>query len=172
MRPTRVTAPADLITLDEAREQCRVDGSDENSLLQRAIDAAVSYLDGYTGVLGRCIVEQTWRIHVTRPGRTVLLPFPDIISVTAEFTDTEGGQVPVDLSDSCPAANFGRVYGRPLAITFKAGFGPIEAVPPAIKQSALMLVDFFYSQRGGQSDGPGIPPEVDAMISPFRVWRI
>ena len=59
----RVTPPVEpVLTLDEAKEHLRVVHSDEDLLIQSLIDAAVSWLDGWDGVLGRCIMPQTWRI--------------------------------------------------------------------------------------------------------------
>lgn len=171
MRLTLVEAPAPFITLDEVKAQCRVDHTDEDVLLEQAIGAAISHLDGYRGTLRRCIVNQTWRLDVARPCRTVRLPFPDISEVSVAFTDAPVGPVPFSQCHDGLAINFGAVLGRPVTITFTAGFGPVDAVPPAIKTAALMLVNFFYSHRGG-GDGPMFPPEVDAMVSPFKVWRV
>ncbi len=86
MRLTLVTPPAPFITLDEARSQCRVENDqEENAVLERAIDAAISYLDGYRGILRRCIVNQQWRMDLARPCRTVRMPFPDISDVTVTY---------------------------------------------------------------------------------------
>lgn len=172
MRLTLVEPPVPFITLDEAKAHCRVDHSDEDLLLQQAIDAAISHLDGYRGILRRCIVNQVWRLDVARPYRTVRLPFPDISAVSVAFTDEPSGAVPFEQAHDGLALTFGGVLGRPIAITFTAGFGPAEDVPAAIKIAALMLVNFFYNQRGGDGEGIAYPPEVDAMVSQFKVWRV
>lgn len=173
MRLTLVTPPAPFITLDEARSQCRVENDqEENAVLERAIDAAISYLDGYRGILRRCIVNQQWRMDLARPCRTVRMPSPDISNVTVTYPGTIPEPVPFDLCHDGLAVNFGHAPGRAVQILFTAGFGEVSAVPAAIKVAALMLVDFFYNQRGGLSEGPGFPPEVDVMISPFKVWRV
>lgn len=172
MRLTRVTPPVDFIQLDEAREQCRVEEGVDDQVLQRAIDAAISYLDGYHGILRRCIVNQVWRLDIARPGQTVRLPFPDINDIAVVFTDAAAGAVPFETCHDGLAVNFGTRHGRPLSIIFTAGFGEVAEVPPAIKQAGLMLVNFFYNCRGGDGDGPAFPPEVDAMVSQFKVWRV
>ncbi len=167
-----VTPPAaQLVDLKEAKQQCRVDGDDENPVLQRAIDAAMSWLDGYRGVLGRCILSQSWRRTIPGGAGTVRFPFPDVSCVSAEFADDAGGAATYVIRDT-DRIELRSVQGRPVNVTITAGFGNVSDVPPAIKQAALMLVDFYYNNRGGGSEGRGVPPEVDAMISPFRVWRV
>lgn len=164
-----VAAPAgQLISLQEAKQQCRVDGDEEDELLQRAIDTAVSWLDGYRGVLGRCILNQSWRLTALHGVGMVRFPFPDVSSVSVQYGDDEGGDAPYAVrgADRIDLRGTG---GRPVMVTVVAGFGSLANVPPAIKSAALLLVDHLYNDRG---DGGGLPTEVDQIISPFRVWRV
>lgn len=79
----RITPPTALvITLAEAREHLRVSHDDEDLLIQSLIDAAVSWLDGWDGVLGRCIMPQTWRISPA--DLTAGFRLPDASDVVAE----------------------------------------------------------------------------------------
>ena len=57
----RVIAPAEpVVALADVKADLRVDHSDPDSVIQAQIDPATSQLDGYSGVLGRCLVSQTW----------------------------------------------------------------------------------------------------------------
>ena len=59
----RVTPPTvPVVTLQDMKEHLRVLHDDEDMLIQSLTDAAVSWMDGWDGVLGRCIMPQTWRI--------------------------------------------------------------------------------------------------------------
>lgn len=59
----RVTPPsAPVVTLTDMKEHLRVLHDDEDLMIQSLTDAAVSWLDGWDGVLGRCVMPQTWRI--------------------------------------------------------------------------------------------------------------
>lgn len=59
----RVTPPtASVVSLEDMKEHLRVSHDDEDFLIQSLTDAAVSWLDGWDGALGRCIMPQTWRI--------------------------------------------------------------------------------------------------------------
>ncbi len=62
LRPTLVApAPATtLVTLAEAKAHCRVDDTDSDTLITALLGAAESYLDGYSGRLGRALLTQTW----------------------------------------------------------------------------------------------------------------
>lgn len=61
-RPVLVSAPAKgIMTLAEAKAQCRVDGQDDDVLLNGLILAVTSYLDTKSGITGRALVTQTWR---------------------------------------------------------------------------------------------------------------
>lgn len=62
LRPVRTVAPSVApISLDDVKGQSRIDAGDEDATLQLYIDAATSYLDGFSGILGRALITQTWR---------------------------------------------------------------------------------------------------------------
>lgn len=80
----RVTPPtAQVVTLQDMKEHLRVLHDDEDMLIQSLTDAAVSWMDGWDGVLGRCIMPQTWRIS---PADLVAgFRLPDANDVVAEI---------------------------------------------------------------------------------------
>ena len=84
MIPTLVTAPsADIVSIQDLKAHLRVTNSDEDLLIAALGDAARAYLDGWTGVLGRCIMPQTWQVKAK--AGTIVLPFPDVTSVSAAY---------------------------------------------------------------------------------------
>lgn len=54
---------------------------------------------------------------------------------------------------------------------FAAGFGAWAAVPPDLRQAALMLAAAFYEDRGAAS-ATAFPPVVGALLAPWRVLRL
>lgn len=61
-RPVLVTPPAIApVSLPEAKQQVREEaaGADSDAVLTAYRDAAVGYLDGWSGILGRCLISQT-----------------------------------------------------------------------------------------------------------------
>lgn len=84
MTPTLVTPPASLpVTLAEAKEHLRVDHDNHNSMISDLIAEAVAWLDGYGGILGRAIMQQTWAVTVDAAGDYVL-PMPDVTEASID----------------------------------------------------------------------------------------
>lgn len=175
MRLTLVTPPVETpITLDDAKAQCRVDSDHEDMLIQSYLDAAVSWLDGYSGILGRCMVTQTWRADITRLGEIIALPFPDIQITSADFSDAAAGALVYEMHESLayPALMPRGGFGRPASVIFTAGYGPASAVPEALKQAVRLLVQRFEARDADPGVADGIMRSVNALIAPFRVQRV
>lgn len=176
------------VTLAEAKAWCRVDHSDEDAKIQLLIDGVTSYVDGYAGILGRCLIEQTWELYYDAfPSGDLLIPLGNLISITSvEYVDPttllyvtwdpanyevdavslDGWVIPVDawptIADTSNAVR----------VTFKAGYGAAATnVPAAIRAALSMLVAMGYKNpEGFDYDQPfeGLPPAVQSLISPFR----
>ena len=85
MTPVLITAPAtDAITLADMKAHLRVTGSAEDALISLLVSAATAYLDGWKGVLGRCILSQTWAVKAIGTG-CIVLPMPDVVSATVDY---------------------------------------------------------------------------------------
>lgn len=174
----RTTAPAVApISLAEAKAQTRVDHNDEDQLIQHYIDAATSLLDGPAGLLGRCLVTQSWQMKIDALTGPVLLPFPDITIDGAVFTDTAGGTLAYDLAlqDQRLLLRPSSGHGRPVEIAFTAGYGAAADVPAAIRQAMLLLIGQWYDNREAVTVGAAgspMPMAVDALLAPYRRVRL
>lgn len=98
-----ITAPTELpVTLAQAKLHLREDASDYDSQIQLMLEAAISYVDGPNGFLGRALIDQTWdyyldtfaQIQSTLGGKGFIeLPLPPLISVTSvNYTDSAGNE--------------------------------------------------------------------------------
>lgn len=179
--PIQVTPPADLVTLEEAKAQIRELDDFEDGLIEAKIAAAVAWMDGWRGILGRCILTQTWSFTTDRLG-SMTLPFPDVQSAVVKYLDAAGVEQTVDSAQyrvrtirgvghltfnsdfNAPAL----LAGRDDAVTVEAVFG-LATAPPPIKQAALALTAHMLRNREGQD---GIPPQVEDMIAPYRVAQV
>ena len=158
----------------EAKAQARVAHDDEDLLIQQYIDAATAWLDGPAGILGRCLVTQTWRAEIDAVAGPIRLPFPDSVVENALLADAEGGELIHDLvlQDQRPLLRLRSGLGRPAAITFTAGYGAPADVPAAIRQAMLLLVTQWYEHRQVTGTGTALPFAVQAMLAPYRRIRL
>ena len=175
MRLVLVTPPAATpITLCEVKAQARVEHDDEDLLLQHYVDAATAWLDGPAGILGRCLVTQTWRAEVDAISGPIRLPFPDTVIDSAVFIDPAGGEMEHELARQDQRLllrpSFG--LGRPAAITFTAGYGAPADVPAAIRQAMLLLVTQWYEHRQVTGTGTALPFAIEALLAPYRRIRL
>lgn len=189
-RPSLVTAPAaSPVSLEAAKEHCRVLHDDEDGLLQAYLDAAVNHLDAAGGILGRCLINQTWQQKWSGfpPGEILPLPFPDVSSVTVTYT-ANGSDTTFAASNYAlleldwtaavvlkSTASWPDVDDIPAPVTvqFTAGFGATEDdVPAAIRHAVLLLVSTWFENREnvvvGQPVSAPLPFAVNALIAPFR----
>jgi uncharacterized phiE125 gp8 family phage protein len=192
-RIRRLVAPAEaVVSLAEAKAHLRVEHADEDAYIQSLVNAATSHLDGWSGTLGRALVEQTWEVTLDAfPVGAIHLPLGDVIAVVSVvYDDTAGDEqtvpptdyvldnrsldgwvVPVSgvsWPDTLDAVNAVRVR-------YTAGYGAASAVPAAIKHAILMLVAHWYANREAVNVGniiTAFPMAVDALTHPFRVLRV
>ena len=141
----RLVSPPTLpvVTLDEVKAHLRVDFEDEDSLIQGYIDAAVAYLDGADGVLGRALSPQTW--EVTYSGSIGDLPLAPVIS-RADPVAVDGD----------------------LSVRFEAGYP--DGVPASIKAAILLHVGSLYHNRERDADGWQPTQAYEALLAPHRRW--
>ncbi len=186
--PFRTVAPASLpVSLAEAKAHCRIDGSEEDALVGLLIDAAVSHLDGWTGVLGRCLVTQTWRIDYAEFSEQVRVPLWPVQSVTVSYIDVAGVTRTL-ASNQYELRNDGEgafVCAAPgllwpvtgesnsaVSVTAVCG-APASEVPAAIKAAMLLMVGDMYRNRetvaiGAAANMIPMSATVDRLLAPFR----
>jgi uncharacterized phiE125 gp8 family phage protein len=171
---------ADVVLLADVKAHLRVSGTDEDTLIQTYIDAAVSALDGWSGILGRCLITQTWAQDLDDfPAEDDLrLPFPDVQSVTVTY-QSGGAQtftafrLAQDGLGSKLVLNDGATWpdpdDRPDAVTVEmvVGYGGASTdIPSALRVAILMHVAQMYDHRS--VGGDGMPLAYDALVKPFR----
>lgn len=162
LKPTRTAAPAaEPITLDEAKAALRVDFPDDDDVIASYITAATEHLDGWAGVLGRCLVTQTWRFDYDGFDDLALGLAP-VQSVTVSYIDNDGATQTLSTSvyrlivdDYSPrlelvdGQSWPEVAARSDAVRVTAvcGYGAAEDVPVAIKISMKKMVREWYDNE-------------------------
>lgn len=155
-----------------AKLWCRVDGVEEESLISDLIDAAISRLDGWAGLLGRALEEQSWELRLDGFPDVIQLPLGPVVSVTSiSYPDASGDRVELaadawDLTavgieaDLRPISSWPVTGGGEVRVRWVAGTG----CPPALRHQLKVLVAYWFDRR----DSGEIPPGVHAAIAPWR----
>lgn len=175
--PAAATYP---VTLAEAKSQCRVDSSDDDTYLETLIAAATDHVEQYTG---RAIISQTWKLTLDAFSDSILLPKGPVQSVSSvTYYDTNGDEQTLSADDytfdgssdpqwivrnsdaSWPTTLDGI---NAVSVTFVAGY---STVPPSIRHAILLLISQWFDQRSGTSDKPfsAVPHAVDALLANYR----
>lgn len=169
------------ITLDELRKHLRLyDDESEDELLQVYLDAAISWIDGPQGWLGRSILPQQIELRLNGFGcRPIALPYPPATDVqSVEFYDGSTWQTidpanyQLDESLLFPVGSYTWPSTNGLGgakITYTAGYDPM---PPAVKAAVLLMVGYLYENREANADetlknGPAI-----ALLQPYRQYFV
>lgn len=188
LTPVRTVEPSALpLTLSEVKAHLRVDHSDEDTSIQIYVEAATAYVDGYSGILGRALVTQTWRQDACSwPTDRLRLPLAPVQSITSiQYYDANNVLQTLSagnyslLEDArspyaawLSTASLPSVYDREDAIrvTFVAGYGAASAVPAAIRAALLLMVGDLHENRESVVVGQTVneTPAVKSLLAPFR----
>jgi uncharacterized phiE125 gp8 family phage protein len=174
-----ITPPARApVTMAEVKDHLRVAHDDDDIKISQFIRAATSYLDGRLGVLGRCLITQTWEITFDAfPPGEIELPLPPVQSVTSvSYVNPAGTTSTVSANDYTvdTASATARIVPKTdwpdtaatvnaVTIRFVTGTEP-ESVPEALKDAVLVLVAARYNDRIGMEN----PAILGSLIAPYR----
>ncbi|CAM5401939.1 Phage gp6-like head-tail connector protein OS=Afipia felis OX=1035 GN=NCTC12722_02678 PE=4 SV=1 [Afipia felis] len=190
--PVRVTPPAIMpVSLAEAKAHLRVDFSEDDALINGLIAAATEHLDGWAGVLGRALVEQTWRQDFDAFDRCFGLPVGPVLSIEGiDWKDGTGDKYTIDADSYFRVTDSGGrefvkfvdgfeypsglAMSEAVTVTYKAGYATVDGkttVPAPLKVAILLLVGNWYANREtvtvGQV-GVELPLAANALIAPYR----
>ena len=189
LAPRRTIAPAvTALSLVDAKAQIKPDTDEEDSLIGTYIDAAVSYLDGWHGVLARALITQTWEQDFECFSDLMRLPLDPVQSITSiAYFDENNVQQTLDpsvfqlLTDgggpfvtSAPDQDWPSTFDRldAITVTFVAGYGDAPAdVPASLRHAMLLMVTNWFENREAVVVGTSainLPLGVDALLQPYR----
>lgn len=182
LAPVRTEAPAEpVVSLEEMKQHLRVDFSDDDGVIDALIGAAVGHLDGWSGILGRALVTQTWRQAFPRFSscnvmRLPLAPVKEVVTVSYQDGDDEYQLLPDTawqvLTDELgsyltlrPGQSWPYTYDRPdaVGVTFRAGYGAPDEVPNGIRVAIMTHVKMHYDPTVRDT----LMPMFDALVHPF-----
>jgi uncharacterized phiE125 gp8 family phage protein len=189
MIPILTTPPAlEPVTLDEARQFLKIDGTAEDDLVSALVVAARLIVEAQSG---RMLIQQRWRLVLDAwPASGVLrLPLAPLIAVAsarvfnaagvpsvlaAGLVAPDPGHDPPQLTIAPQVPQPGRIAAG-IEIEIDVGFGAARAdVPAPLRQAVLHLAARWHENRSDLAMGPQpeLPAAVMALIRPYRRARI
>ena len=182
-----LAAPAvEPIDLAYAKTFLRIDGTDEDTLIETLIKTARHRVEN---MIGRTLTRRSYIFRCAVPaGKCFTVPRPPLLGVTRLTLIAENDQAvdipPVDYTVS-RRRDPGQVRLKSgknwtdylaefstLEVEFEAGYGDVPGdVPLPIRQAILLLLAHSYEYRE-MSESPTVPIMVDALLAPYRAVRL
>lgn len=186
MTATLLTPPAsEPLTLAEARAWLRVDGTEEDGLIENLIVAAREAVEQATG---RKLIAQDWRFALDGWPDNGCIPVPvgPVMAIDAVRVDT-GGATPAVLAltgfrldgvrhppmigvETLPPVPAVRRGGITIDVT--CGYGAsADDVPAMLRQAMRLLIARWFENRG---DTPvaAVPEDIAALLAGYRSPRL
>lgn len=151
------------LTVAEVRERCGITTTEmSNDTVSALITSARQQLDGWAGMLGRCLITQTWTLYVDEfDDCGIEIPLPPLQSIASvKYIDGDGAEQTVDASvyriipgtpsllelaygESWPSH---REQDDAVRVEFVAGYGDTgSSVPEPIRQAICLQVSHLRS---------------------------
>jgi uncharacterized phiE125 gp8 family phage protein len=185
------TAPTSYpVTVDDVKDFARIDGNDEDSIIESFIAAVTENVELY---LRRSLITRTIKLTMDQWDKSEIeLPLPPLLSVLSVKTIDEDnietvydssnyycvtesipGKIVIKKESELPI-NTERDYSGYI-INYQAGYGNATAVPKSIKIAIMQWATMVYENRSMtdndiKQNEP--PPEVKKMLQSFRVIRL
>jgi len=174
------------IDLAYAKTFLRVDGTDEDTLIETLIKTARHKVEN---MIDRTLISRSFIYRCLVPhGSCLSLPRPPLLSVARLTVIAENDQaVDIPASDYSvtkrrdpaqinlkPGINWTDYLAEfvTLEVEFTAGYGETpDDVPLPIRQAILLLLAHSYEYRE-MSTSPAVPIMVEALLSPYRLVRL
>lgn len=170
-----LTKPTDLaVSLEEAKEQCRVTGTTHDSLIYRLVKEATASIETETGAR---LTSHTVRLDLDRfpSGELSLGVYPvasvdtvayddtdnvaQTLTLTTDYWESLGGMYP-KLSPvvAWPATKPGKLAA--VRITMTVGYSDLDDIPDDLKHAILIRTKEYFDNSGESDKGMEIYPTV------------
>lgn len=185
------------VSLAEARAQLGITTTTvHDAMINRLIAAATAKVDGETGILGRALVTQEWKLTLDCFPTEIVVPLPPLQSVEEiTFLDAAGEEQTL-ATDKYAVLGIGGskrarivpAYGKSwpatwdfaesVTVSFTAGYGDDEeSVPEPLRAAILLHVGHLFENREttivDTRDSFSVdvtPYGFDDLIAPYRLW--
>ncbi len=184
---TRLITPATelAVTLDDAKVHLRIDGDDQNAMVEAWIRGITAHAEHE---MGRSILNQTYRCTLDAFPDAIRLDNPPIVSVTSvKYLDESGIEQTLDPADylvdtvsepgyivPAPGAAWPATLDRVNAVNveYVAGYGATQAATPhGIKM--YLLAKLMEQYRPNAALKESIQTSfIESLLHPFKIWSL
>lgn len=158
-----------IITVDEIKTQCRIDGTDEDDYLLTVAESVHEYLEKE---LNRALLSCGFSMVLNQwPEMGYRLPRPPLVSIDSiKYYDVDGTEFDYPVANITHGSISG-IFGvkgsnswpdtelrnfEPIVINFTAGYATVDEINPFIKQAALLIAGDYYENREESVIGQGV----------------
>lgn len=178
------------VSLTEAKEFMRLDGTEDDVLVSTLITAARIHIETS---LGKILITENWSYFLDKwpKSKTVYLPLDPIQTIEEiRFHDGLGSfeVIPVEdysidiisrhprlqFNGAKPASSSKKL--NQIEIRFTAGFGDLQTdIPSDLKQALLMLATHWFEQRDPIAFGGNfteVPHTIQALLNNYKKYKV
>jgi uncharacterized phiE125 gp8 family phage protein len=182
--PTVTVAPAsEPVTLALAKEHCKVDTDDHDTLVNGLIMAARNYVEAYCG---SPLISRTITVKCDKFTDFAVFPVAPLVSVSSvSYVDGAGSaqtlsssvyEVRSDGLRASVVLKSGQTWpavqsGSRITVTAVVGY---STVPEAVRHAILLLISQWYDSRSDAGEKPmvSMPNAVESLLTNFRVFSV
>ena len=166
----RILAPSHMpVSLLEAKLFCRIDNNAEDELIKNLIKAATNMAEEY---IRASLITQKWQLDFDNYAPSIVClskgPVQSVESVktiSETFAETVVAASSYTINSANDEIEFDAAQmGHIVRVTYVAGFGNADDVPPMIRHGILTHVASMYENRGNSE----IPHDVVTLYNAHR----
>lgn len=150
------------VTLEEAKNFCKIDISTDDTLIEALITTSRQLCEAWTGV---GFIEHTAKAIINNCNGDMYLPYGPTGEIT-KVTDENGTELVADSTYFLSGNDFKRIL-RPkwnnLEIEYTTGY---EVLPNVLKTALLNAIYYLYDNRSQSTDDIG--PIAKTLLNPYK----
>jgi len=141
------------VTLQEVKDWCRIDVTDDDTLITSLITAARIMCENYANL---SFIKRTVTAKIKNGLGGFVAPYGPVISITSA-KDSDNA----DIADF----DFDNAYDGRITVVYEAGY---EALPQNLKTAVLNQISFLYENRGDIRLQSGLSEEAKLILNQVR----
>lgn len=144
------------VTLQEAKDWCRIDVTDDDTLITSLITAARIICEQHANL---SFIARTVTAKIKNGLGGIVPPYGPVISVTSAKDSDD-----VDITDF----DFDNAYSGKITVVYEAGYNQDNPLPQNLKTAILNQIGFLYENRGDVRLQSSLSEEAKLILNQVR----